>query len=66
VKLAKKRRSDHHILQLVGQMDSELLGARVAHNYMLDVVAQNTPGAESINEVMMERRLVAAPRHSRC
>ncbi len=26
VKLAKKRRSDHHILQLVGQMDSELLG----------------------------------------
>ncbi|HEX7110587.1 MAG TPA: acyl-CoA dehydrogenase family protein [Aestuariivirga sp.] len=60
VKLAKKRRSDHHILQLVGQMDSELLGARVAHNYMLDVVAQNTPGAESINEVMMGRRLVAA------
>jgi indole-3-acetate monooxygenase len=60
VKLAKKRRSDHHILQLVGQMDSELLGARVAHSYMLDVVARNTPGAESINEVMMGRRLVAA------
>lgn len=60
VKLAKKRRSDHHILQLVGQMDSELLGARVAHSYMLDVVAQNTPGAESINQVMMGRRLVAA------
>ncbi|MDP1701346.1 MAG: acyl-CoA dehydrogenase family protein [Aestuariivirga sp.] len=60
VKLAKKRRNDHHILQLVGQMDSELLGARVAHSYMLDVVAQNTPGAESINQVMMGRRLVAA------
>jgi len=60
VKLAKKRRSDHHILQLIGQMDSELLGARVAHGYMLDVVAQNTPGAESINQVMMGRRLVAA------
>ena len=60
VKLAKKRRSDHNILQLVGQMDSELLGARVAHSYMLDVVARNTPGAESINEVMMGRRLVAA------
>jgi alkylation response protein AidB-like acyl-CoA dehydrogenase len=60
VKLAKKRRSDHHILQLVGQMDSELLGARIAHSYMLDVVAQNTPGAESINQVMMGRRLVAA------
>ncbi len=59
VKLAKKRRSDHHLLQLVGQMDSELLGARVALSYMLDVVAQNTPGAESINQVMMGRRLVA-------
>ena len=60
VNLAKKRRRDHHILQLVGQMDSELLGARVARNYMLDVAARNTPGAESINDVMMGRRLVAA------
>ena len=41
-------------------MDTELLGARVAHNYMLDVVARNTPGAESMNDVMMGGRLVAA------
>ena len=60
VNLAKKRRQDRHVMQLVGQMDSELLGAKVARNYMLDVVARNTPGAESINDVMMGRRLVAA------
>ena len=60
VNLAKKRRQDRHVLQLVGQMDSELLGAKVAHNYMLDVVARNTPGAESVNDVMMGRRLVAS------
>ena len=60
VNLAKKRRQDRHVLQLVGQMDSELLGAKVAHSYMLDVVARNTPGAESINDVMMGRRLVAS------
>jgi len=60
VNLAKKRRQDRHVLQLVGQMDSELCGARVAHDFMLDVVARNTPGAESINDVMMGRRLVAS------
>ena len=60
VNLAKKRRQDRHVMQLVGQMDSELLGAKVAHDYMLDVVARNTPGAESINDVMMGRRLVAS------
>ena len=60
VGLAKKRRQDHHITQLVGQMDSELCGARIAHEYMLGVVARNAPGAESVNDVMMGRRLVAA------
>ena len=59
VNLAKKRRQDHHTLQLVGRMDSELCGARLAHGYMLDVVARNAPGAESVNDVMMGRRLVA-------
>ena len=60
VAMAKKRRSDHHVTQLVGQMESELRGAQIAHGYMLDVVARNTPGAESVNDVMMGRRLVAA------
>ncbi len=60
LRLAKKRRSDHHITQLVGQMDSALLGARIAVDHMLAVAARNTPGVESVNEVMMARRLAAA------
>lgn len=58
--LAKKRRADRHVMQLVGQMDSELCGARIGHSYMLGVVGRNQPGAESVNDVMMGRRLVAS------
>lgn len=58
--LAKKRRSDHNITRLVGQMDTELCGARLALQHMLDVVARNAPSAESVNDVMMGRQLVAA------
>ena len=59
VGLAKKRRSDSHITQLVGQMDTELCGARAAHVFMLGAVARNAPSAETVNDVMMGRRLVA-------
>ncbi len=59
VELAKKRRSDHHITNLVGQMDTELCGAKLGLQHMLDVVARNAPSAESVNDVMMGRRLVA-------
>lgn len=57
--LAKKRRNDHNITSLVGQMDTELCGARLALKHMLDVVARNAPSAETVNDVMMGRRLVA-------
>ena len=59
VGLAKRRRQDRHVLQLIGQMDSELCGARIACGFMVDVAARNSPNAESINDVMMGRRLVA-------
>lgn len=59
VELAKKRRNDHHITNLVGQMDTELCGARLALQHMLEVAARNTPSAESVNDAMMGRRLVA-------
>lgn len=57
--LAKKRRNDHHITSLVGQMDTELCGARLALQHMLDVVARNAPSAETVNDVMIGRRLLA-------
>ncbi len=57
--LARKRRADHHVMQLVGRMQTALLGARLAHQSMLEVVARNAPSAETINDVMMGRHLVA-------
>ena len=59
VAMAKKRRQDHHVIQLVGQMESELRGARMAHAYMLDVANRNAPSAETVNDIMIGRRLVA-------
>ncbi len=59
LELVRKRRHDRHVLQLVGQMESELRGAQITHAYMIDVVGRNKPGAESINDVMMGRRLCA-------
>ena len=59
LELAKKRRNDSHITSLVGQMDTELCGARLALQHMLDVAGRNAPSAESVNEGQMGRRLVA-------
>jgi acyl-CoA dehydrogenase len=55
--LAKtKPRSD---TSLAGQMETELRAAQLAHRWMLDAVARNAPSAESVNEVMIGRTLVA-------
>jgi indole-3-acetate monooxygenase len=57
--LAKKRRPDRHVVDLVGQMETELRAAEMAHSYMLSVVNRNAPSAETVNDVMIGRRLVA-------
>jgi alkylation response protein AidB-like acyl-CoA dehydrogenase len=59
VSIAGHRRPDPHITSLVGRMDTELMGARQAVAGMMDVIAGNTPSAESINRVMMGRTLAA-------
>jgi alkylation response protein AidB-like acyl-CoA dehydrogenase len=59
VSMAAKRRADPNITQLIGQMDTELRGAKVAHEYMLSVVRRNAPSAETINDAMMGRQLLA-------
>jgi indole-3-acetate monooxygenase len=59
VALAKKRRPETHVRQLVGQMESEWRGAQLAHGHMLEVVNRNAPSAETVNEVMIGKRLVA-------
>lgn len=44
---------------LAGRMDTELRAAQLAHRWMLDTVARNAPSAETVNEVMIGRTLVA-------
>jgi indole-3-acetate monooxygenase len=59
VDLARKRRPDNHVTDLVGKMDTELRAAQMAHAHMVATALQNKPGAESVNEVMIGRNLVA-------
>lgn len=59
VALASKRRPDAHLTNTVGQMETELCAARLAHGHMLAIFARNTPSAETVNETMMARTLVA-------
>jgi alkylation response protein AidB-like acyl-CoA dehydrogenase len=46
-------------VSLAGRMDVELRAAQVAHRWMLDTVARNAPSADTVNEVMIGRTLVA-------
>jgi indole-3-acetate monooxygenase len=57
--LAKRRPANHHVVELAGRMDTELAGARLARESMLAAVRLNAPAAESVNQVMIGRQLVA-------
>jgi alkylation response protein AidB-like acyl-CoA dehydrogenase len=59
IALAGKRRADPNITNLIGQLETELRGAQIAHDYMLSVTRRNAPSAETVNDVMMGRQLVA-------
>jgi alkylation response protein AidB-like acyl-CoA dehydrogenase len=58
VTLAKKRRSDRNITLMTGKMDTALRAAQIAHRYMIDVTNRNAPSAETVNDIMMGRRIV--------
>lgn len=60
LELARKRRPDPHVTQLIGRMETELRGAQMAHGAMLAAVRANKPGPETTNEVMIGRHLVAS------
>jgi indole-3-acetate monooxygenase len=57
--LAKKKQPGRHAVELAGRMETELAGARMAQEAMLAVVRLNAPSAETINQVMIARQLVA-------
>ncbi|WID98730.1 acyl-CoA dehydrogenase family protein [Bosea vestrisii] len=57
IEIAKKKQASDP--SLAGRMDTELRAAQLAHRWMLDTVARNAPCAETVNEVMIGRTLVA-------
>ncbi len=54
-----RRKASGHTASLVGRMDTELMGAELAHGGMLATLAENLPSAYSVNKVMMGRSLLA-------
>ena len=62
IALAKQKSPNHHAVRLAGCMDTELTGARLAHELMLAAVRRNAPSAETVNQVMIGKQL--ATRHA--
>ena len=56
--LVAKRPPTGRATRLAGQMDTALHAARIAQRAMLETVERNAPSDQSVNEVMMGRRLV--------
>jgi indole-3-acetate monooxygenase len=57
--MARRKPMTDHVIDLAGRMDTELRAAQLAHRWMLEIVARNDPSADSVNEVMIGRTLVA-------
>jgi alkylation response protein AidB-like acyl-CoA dehydrogenase len=59
IDLAKKKPANPHAINLAGRMDTSLRAAQLAHRHMVATVEKNAPSADSVNEIMMGRALVA-------
>jgi len=59
IAMAKRKQPNHHAIDLAGRMETELAATRLAHGLMLDAVRHNAPSAETVNQVMIGRQLVA-------
>jgi alkylation response protein AidB-like acyl-CoA dehydrogenase len=59
IAIAKRREPNEDTLNLAGRMDTALRAARLAHDWMIQAVERNDPSAESVNDVMTGRALVA-------
>ncbi len=59
IDLAKKKPPTSHSFDLAGRMETSLRAARLAHGWMLKTVEQNAPSADTVNEVMIGRTLIA-------
>src|SRR5262245_28717237 len=59
VKLAGRKPAAEDTMNLAGRMETSLRAAQLAHRHMVKTVERNAPSAESVNEVMIGRSLVA-------
>ena len=57
IDIASKKQS-RHALELAGRMDTELAGARLGSEYMLDAIRKSAPNAQTVNQVMIGKQLV--------
>lgn len=62
--IARGRKPDapapsEHVIGLIGRMDTELAGARFAHEAMIAAAERGQPSHETTNTIMMGRSLVA-------
>ncbi len=56
--LAAKRAPSGRTARLAGQMETALRAAHLAHGSMIDAAERNAPSEQSVNDVMIGRRLV--------
>jgi alkylation response protein AidB-like acyl-CoA dehydrogenase len=59
VERVRGRPPTQYTLNLAGRMDTALRAAQLAHRSMLEAVERNAPSAETVNDVMIGRALVA-------
>jgi alkylation response protein AidB-like acyl-CoA dehydrogenase len=59
LEMIRSKAQSGHSIAVVGQMETALRAAQMAHRWMLDVVARNEPSVDTVNEVMIGRSLVA-------
>jgi alkylation response protein AidB-like acyl-CoA dehydrogenase len=59
IEMAKKKRQTLYATELAGRMEIALRSAQLAHRWMIETAERNTPSAETVNEVMIGRSLVA-------
>lgn len=59
IEIAKRKPPGEDQLLCAGRMETALRAARLAHGWMIDTVERNAPSAESVNDVMTGRALLA-------
>lgn len=59
LELARKKRPGPALLDIAGRMETSLRAAQLAHRSMIETFERNAPSAETVNEVMIGRALVA-------